>query len=195
MKATLSRIAIADLIEFVAVNAENYDRYAAYAEKRGWKTFTPAYFHTWVNRRRPAIQAARNRHLIEVRKIAVMDRVERLRILEVRAGDLEALLNERAKFKASPDAEDGATLELRNLEGTLRIIEQQRKILQAHAQESGDWNTKPDEGALNTGAHAKLADRLMEAYEEPKDSRAILIAGVDEFPEDSDDGQSDEDGD
>lgn len=177
MKGTLSKIAIADLIEFVAVNAENYDRYSAYAEKRGWHKFSPGYFHNWVNRHRDEIRAARHMHLIEVRKAGVLDRTQRIARLEARANEIEALLQRAAA--AGEDDESPAV----SVDTVLRMMEQQRKILQAIAQENGEWNTKPDEGEKNTGAHAKLAEKLMSAYVEPDNHKPILVAGVDEIPD------------
>lgn len=172
-KSTLSKRAIEELLHFVAVNGEGYLRYKLYAEKNGWYVFSEKYLHNWVNRHRPAIQTERHRHMIEVRKKSTMDRQQRITTLERRAADLEALL-----FKAAANEEA-------SVETTLKIVEMQRKVLQAIAQENGEWNTKPDQAAENTGAHAKLADALMSKYLSAgsDDSPAILVAGVDELPE------------
>ena len=148
----LSPLAIKDLIEYIAVNGENYEKYSAYADKRGWKKFTPQYLHNWVRRHRDPIQTARAVHLIEVKKALVLDRQRRLNEAEANAMQLQhRIIN-------------GQGLESDEL---VKLMDMHRKLMQHIATERGEWGHKEDNSQDLSELHALLQKRMQKALRDP----------------------------
>lgn len=116
-------------MRFIAVNGENYRAYTFFADKNGWPLFTQAYLHTWIGRRRVKIQNIRRAYQIEVRKTSMLDKEARVNYLEEAVRKLDRMIEAASE----------------NWDLCLRLLEQQRKHLQAIAQERGEWNAKPED--------------------------------------------------
>ena len=123
IKAFLSAAERKDLVKFVAATGENYERYLEYCKQRGWRPFTQKYFHTWIQRRRKYVQAERQVHREEVRKMSMYDK-------ERRVTDLEHLAD-TLKRQIAKNVEDPRIL--------VSLSEQLGKTLERIAKERGEW--------------------------------------------------------
>lgn len=146
--AYLTEQAKHDLMVWIAANGENYDAYKRYAESRSWPIYTPAYLHNWVNRRRAKVQELRAQQDIEVRKMSTFDRDKRVATLERGVERIEKRLDEDGEI--DPEKE-------------MKLLEQQRKLLQAIAVERNEWNKTPagdddDVGDLRTKMLAAMGE-------------------------------------
>ena len=151
----LSPLALEDLTHYIAVNGENYEKYVAYAEMRGWKVFSRRYLHTWVGRHRIPVQTARHRHMIEVRQVSVLDRQARLNYLEANARKLAQRLSD-IDYKMEGEADLA-----------MKLMEQQRKLLEAIAKERGEWLHKDDGSAGMQDLHDQLMQAMTKALPDP----------------------------
>ncbi len=145
----LNSRAKAELVHFIAVNGENYDGYVRFAEKNGWRLFTKRYLHNWVGRHRAAIRVERQRHLFDLRKQSLLDRAERLRMLEESAKRLEKRLD-----VALAGGDD---------ERAVKLAEQLRKQLEAVAKERGEWMSKEAGAGQLEGIHESLLANMQRA--------------------------------
>lgn len=145
-KSELSDLAKQELEVFVAVNGQSYAKYTKYAEKQGWYLFSERYFKCWVDRRRERIQSIRRMHLQEVQRMTTLDRAKRIEKLERACGLVQEKLNDE------PDAEL-----------LIKLLEQERKLLEAIAKERGEW-LKVDDGSRDLrDAQNEIAERIRRA--------------------------------
>lgn len=162
----LTKAAQRDLMEFVAANGENYEAYRHYAESRGWQLFSPQYLRNWVQRRRAAVQALREIHKIEVRKKSLLDREARIAYLEDGVRRIASALQ----------SEDGAM----TTESVVKLLDQQRKHLQAIAQERGEWGQRAesDDAPGSLEYVMKMLANRVPALQEPEQGVVIDADGV-----------------
>lgn len=142
------------LATYIALNGENYQRYADWARGQGIPLFTPAYLHRWVNKNRPEIRLERGVIYERLRMKSQLDRESRLAHLEEDVLRLDHLLRD-----ADADL-------------SIKLIEQKRKCLQAIAEERGEWRSK-DENRASDEVRDLILGRMEQALLEQK-SVALL---------------------
>lgn len=132
-----------ELIDFIAIHGENYDRYLQWCDARGIKAFTKAYLHTWVFRKNDRIKQSREEFDRKVRAASTYDREKRIEEMELDMQNLNML------FHGNAD----------NPELVLKIIEMKRKISVEIAKERGEYmkQDKVIEGSITTGASLRQA--------------------------------------
>lgn len=118
-----------ELARYIAANGENYEAYVRYAENRGWFVYTKGYLHRWCNKHRDLIRAWRGKQEDEIREATTLSKLARVEKLEHMLARLEEKMVE---------VDDADTL--------IKLVEQQRKLLQSISQERGEWN-KPEQAA------------------------------------------------
>lgn len=156
IKSFLSSAEKKDLVKFVAATGENYDRYLEYCEQRGWRAFSKKYFHTWVQRRRQYVQAERQLHREEVRKMSMYDR-------ERRVSDLENLAD-TLKKQIAKNLEDPRII--------VSLSEQLGKTLERIAKERGEW-MKNEEQIRDITPRDKLIKGFDKYLSESKQAKII----------------------
>lgn len=159
IKAFLSAAERKDLVKFVAATGENYERYLEYCTQRGWRPFTQKYFHTWIQRRRQYVQAERQVHREEVRKMSMYDK-------ERRVSDLEHLAD-TLKKQITKNVEDPRVL--------VSLSEQLGKTLERIAKERGEW-LKGEEQARDVTPRDRLISGFDKYLSEAKE--ATIIEGT-----------------
>lgn len=136
-----------DLARWLAANGENFEGYKKFAEARGWTVFTPAYLHVWVGRHRDAIRVHRGRYEAEIRSLTLMNKASRATALE------RSVRRIQDRIAAAESDEDDDRL--------IKLVEQERKLLQAISQERGEWMR--NEEAEAAAPYAALIDNMMAA--------------------------------
>jgi hypothetical protein len=97
VKAFLSAAEKADLMRWIAAKGENYDRYIDWCVQNRipeHKRFTQNYLHRWIARRRRQIQVLRAEHQAGVRKASLLDKEQRVAILEEQVARIRRALDE-----------------------------------------------------------------------------------------------------
>lgn len=150
IKAFMSQREKSDLIDFIAVTGENYDRYLEWCKQRGIeKVFTKKYLHTWVQRHRPRVKVARIRVEEEIRRMSMFDKEKRIRELE---NDIDMVNQLVQKSYDIPEM-------------MVKLLEQKRKLLQAVAQERGEWLRVENKESDGTTSRNAIRARVMEVLE------------------------------
>lgn len=169
-KAYLSANERKDLVEFIASTGENYQRYLELCTQRGWTPFSEKYLHTWVQRRRARVQEMRAVHKEEVRRLSIMDKQHRMSELE-RANDII-----KARIMETLDGEHECDQcnqpHYTKSDMIIKLIEQQRRVLEAIARERNEWqkDEKEDNGS---SARAKLRDATLKALKSAQETKII----------------------
>lgn len=112
-----------ELVHFIAVNGENYERYYQWTEAKGVKAFSKAYLHNWVYKRLDKIKEVRTEFDEAVRRQSTFDRERRVDELEQDINKLNVL------FFSNTDRPDIQ----------LKIIEAKRKVIESISKERGEF--------------------------------------------------------
>lgn len=163
IKSYMSAREKAELVKFIAVTGENYDRYIEWCQQRQIKPFTKKYLHTWVQRRRLKVKDARKVHEEEVRKLSMYDKERRIEQLE---GDVNILNGQIEKTFDIPELQ-------------LKLIEQKRKTMEAIAKERNEWlkpESKETSGAAAADRLGNLAVALLNAKETKTVDGVVVVA-------------------
>lgn len=160
IKSFLSSKEKKDLIQFIASTGENYDRYLEYCSQRGWKPFTKAYLHTWCQRKRAQIQAARSDHKEEVRKMSMYDKERRIADLERLADQLKVAINK--------SLDDPRML--------ISLSDQLGKTFERIAKERGEWLKGEGEHKPSEDIRDRLKAGLVDFLSSAKEAKIIEAA-------------------
>lgn len=151
-RSELTRQAKEDLMLYIALNGENYDKYKAFCAQRGYYVFTPHYLHNWVGRHRDAIVALRTTHTETVKQASEYDRKKRLTGLERNAERLQERID---AVLEDPNNSD---------ELLIKLMEQHRKLMETIAKERGEW-LKADTGRSDLDEiHGEIAKALRAGF-------------------------------
>lgn len=126
IKAYLTKGEKALLVSYVAHAGEEYNRYIEWCDQNfiaKERRFTPYYLKRWIQRRRVAVQNARQELREAARKASLHDKESRLKTLEAQA--------ERLQERIENTKDDNIYL---------RLEEQLRKTLESIAKERGEFN-------------------------------------------------------
>lgn len=134
------------LVEYVAAVGSSYDRYVKFAQAQGWRPFSRGYFYIWVYRNKQAIETAREIQFAELRGQLMMNRLERIRVLEENARRLELIARD--------------LLDAGDIDRALRVSEQLRRALETIARERGD--REPEAVSIDR-AHSTLLENMRRA--------------------------------
>ncbi len=170
LKSYLSANEKKDLIEFVAATGENYSRYLEFCEKRGWRPYSQKYLHTWIQRRRAKVQEMRATHREEVRRLSIYDRERRIMELERAAEIIKARVIEQTD--GEHECPECSHMHFTKSDMIVKLLEQQRKILEAIARERNEWQ-KEDEKKDGFTARDKLRAASIAALGSAKETQII----------------------
>lgn len=145
-KSFLTAEAKKALTHYLAINGENFDGYSRFATQNGWRLYSKSTLHNWCQRHRTEIQLERAQHLFELRKTSLLDRNQRLQMLEATSTTLADRLD--IALKANDD------------ELVIKLSEQLRKQLQAVATERGEWNQPEDKNRGREDGLAAIVERM-----------------------------------
>lgn len=155
----LSQFEVTLLQEWVVAHGETWHAYLDFCEKYQIgpeKRFTPAYYKTWVQRRRSVVQGGREKERELIRRGSVLTRELRLRSLEEAFSRLERRIAAE-EGEMPPDV-------------LVRLLEQQRKTLEAISKERGEFGVRPPtpEEEENHAVNKAIAQQYLEHFAGPK---------------------------
>ena len=171
IKSYLSAREKTELLEFIAATGENYDRYLDLCEKRGWKPFSKKYLHTWLQRRRPKLQLAREKHKEEVRRMSMYDKTRRLEELE----NSVLTINSHLVMQGIEDhscTRCGSVHAATSPDMVIKLMEQKRKLLEAIAKERNEW-LKESANSEAESTRDRLREAVTKALTEAKETKVF----------------------
>lgn len=124
----ITRVQKKHLLTFAAGAGENYAAYLKFCETHSIPTFTKAYWPVFVQRNRRTVQAIRQGLVAQIAAEAMLDRKNRLALLEDHVARIEKIMTEQ---------EEELTVDQ-----IVKLTDQQRKHLEAIAKERSEWMTE-----------------------------------------------------
>lgn len=141
-----------DLLSYIAGAGENYQSYEMFCDRMFIPKFTPQYLRTWIQRHRRTIQELRAEHIAAVASEARLGRKERIALLEDKVARIEQEIESLAEDIT--------------VDGLVKLIEMQRKLLDSIAIERGEKNKASEDDPAEQAksiAQAQLANALAAA--------------------------------
>lgn len=173
IKSYLSKKDKADLMQFIAMTGENYDRYLEWCQARSARPFSRGYLHNWISRRRVLINEIRAKQREEIRRQSRYGKDRRLEELEKVA---EHLLNTIDQMVIH----DVCMPTCKPVDTLVKLMEQHRKTMEAIAKERGEYN-KLDQQSDDRDTRALIAKR--EALARLGTGRKVYIIQQDGRPD------------
>ena len=125
------------LLDYIVAHGGSYRLYLLFCEETGVKEdrrYTEATYRNWQARRRDRILQKREEQKRILREGSLLDRKNRLQMLEADVARIEMALADRAHQEIVDPLVD------------IRLMEQKRKLLESISRERGEFGVKPEDG-------------------------------------------------
>lgn len=171
-KAFLRKKEKLDLIQFIASRGEGYKKYLEYANKRNWSPlFTEQYYHTWVNRHRKQIWAAKDTVFMEIRNVDNYDRKKRIDECEAAIILIDDMIRDSSRNGVHLCNECGE-YHINKTSMIVSLLEQKRKYLEQIAKERNEWGKESSED-VQRAAGQRIRGAIMEELSKAKEATVL----------------------